>query len=124
MCSSDLSEGGKESTGLVTCFTMTRPESLPEGHPMQIRLLSETDLVKIIANTWFADCEHKEEPQSDIKTSLDALAGRAQKVTDSPIDLDALEDLLLPGYGAQGATGRSLAGCFDSQGRKIGRAHV
>lgn len=86
-------EGGKESTGLVTRFTMTRPESLPEGHPVQIRLLSETDLVKIIANTWFADCEHKEEPQSDIKTSLDALAGRAQKATDSPIDLDALEDL-------------------------------
>ena len=24
-------EGGKESTGLVTRFTMTRPESLPEG---------------------------------------------------------------------------------------------
>ena len=24
---------------------------------------------------------------------------------------------LLPGYGAQGATGRSLAGCFDGQGR-------
>ena len=24
---------------------------------------------------------------------------------------------LLPGYGAQGATGRSLAGCFDGRGR-------
>ena len=61
-------EGGKESTGLVTRFTMTRPESLPEGHPVQIRLLSETDLVKIIANTWFADCEHKEEQVRDRKS--------------------------------------------------------
>lgn len=90
-------EGGKESTGLVTRFTMTRPTDLPPGHPVQIRLLSETDLVKIIANTYYADCEHKEAPQSDIEATLKRLKQRAQSLpagSGSPsADLDALEDL-------------------------------
>lgn len=85
-------EGGKESTGLVTRFTMTRPDALPEGRPVQIRLLTETDLVKIIANTYYADCEHKEEPKSDIAATLKTLSGRARDAA-SHIDLDALEDL-------------------------------
>ena len=90
-------EGGKESTGLVTRFTMTRPTDLPPGHPVQIRLLSETDIVKILANAYYADCEHKEAPQSDIEATLKALRQRAQSLpqgSGSPsADLDALEDL-------------------------------
>ena len=89
-------EGGKESTGLVTRFTMSRPGKVPAGHPVQLRLLSETDLVKILANTYYADCEHKEGAQSDIATSLKKLAERAAQSRSedkSPIDLDALEDL-------------------------------
>lgn len=90
-------EGGKESTGLVTRFTMTQPTDLPPGHPVQIRLLSETDLVKIIANAYYADCEHKEAPQSDIEATLKRLKQRAQTLpagSGSPsADLDALEDL-------------------------------
>ena len=85
-------EGGKESTGLVTRFTMTRPASLPDGHPVQIRLLTETDLVKIIANTYYADCEHKEDPQSDIDATLTLLEQRAGAGA-AHVDLDALEDL-------------------------------
>ena len=85
-------EGGKESTGLVTRFTMTRPATLPPGFPVQLRLLTETDVVKIIANSYFCDCEHIEEPQSDIKTTLDLLEKRAGQ--GSPhIDIDAMEDL-------------------------------
>jgi len=86
-------EGGKESTGLVTRFTMTRPASLPEGFPVQIKLLTETDLVKIIANTYYADCEHQEAPDTNaIIKSIDDLQNR--KGTGSPhINLDALEDL-------------------------------
>ncbi|MDR2801043.1 MAG: putative virulence factor [Desulfovibrio sp.] len=86
-------EGGKESTGLVTRFTMTRPDTLPENFPVQIRLLTETDLVKITANTYYADCEHREVP--DAKAIADALNSlRARQGKGSPhIDLDALEDL-------------------------------
>ncbi len=85
-------EGGKESTGLVTRFTMTRPKALPEGHPVQIRLLTETDLVKIIANTYYADCEHKEDPQSDIRKTLSLLETR-KGAGARHIDLDVMEDL-------------------------------
>ena len=86
-------EGGKESTGLVTRFTMTRPAALPPGYPVQIRLLTETDLVKIFANTYYADCEHKEVPDATaIGAALDALQGR-QGQGAAHIDLDALEDL-------------------------------
>ena len=85
-------EGGKESTGLVTRFTMTRPAALPDGHPVQLRLLTETDLVKIIATTYYADCEHKEGPQSDINATLNLLAKRTGTGA-AHIDLDALEDL-------------------------------
>lgn len=85
-------EGGKESTGLVTRFTMTRPKDLPAGFPVQVRLLSETDIVKIIANTYFADCELKEDPKSDIRVTLNALSGR-QGHGDGVIGLDELEDL-------------------------------
>lgn len=90
-------EGGKESTGLVTRFTMTRPADLPPGHPVQIRLLSETDIVKILANAYYADCEHKEAPQSDIEATLKRLRQQAQNLpagSGSPsADLDAMEDL-------------------------------
>ncbi|MDR3358916.1 MAG: putative virulence factor [Desulfovibrio sp.] len=86
-------EGGKESTGLVTRFTMTRPDALPEDFPVQIRLLGETDIVKIIANAYYADCEHKEVPDAAAITSaLDSLRDR-QAAGAPHIDLDALEDL-------------------------------
>ncbi|MBQ7607763.1 MAG: type III effector HopL1 [Desulfovibrionaceae bacterium] len=85
-------EGGKESTGLVTRFTLTRPTSLPDGYPVQIRLLSETDLVKILANTYYADCEHKEEAESSIEAVLKELEGRTGEGSPT-CDLDALEEL-------------------------------
>lgn len=85
-------KGGKESTGLVTRFTMSRPADLPEGYPVQTRLLSETDLVKIIANTYFADFEHKEARKSDIESELEALKKRAG-APDGRITLDDMEDL-------------------------------
>ncbi len=86
-------EGEQESTGLVTRFTMRRPASLPAGHPVQVRLLTETDLVKIIANSYYADCIHTEErPEAEITSRLDDLESRAGQGA-SHIDLDALEDL-------------------------------
>ena len=46
--------GDRESTGLVSRFT--RRGSAPDpGHPVELRLLSETDLVKIIANSFLCD---------------------------------------------------------------------
>ncbi len=85
--------GGKESTGLVTRFTMTPPPQLPEGFPVQVRLLSETDLVKIFANTYYADCEHEDEPDAAaISEALDVLEKRAQQ-SPGRITLDDFEEL-------------------------------
>jgi hypothetical protein len=46
--------GDKESTGLVTRFT-TIHETAPDGFPVSLRLLSETDLVRIFANSFLLD---------------------------------------------------------------------
>lgn len=85
-------QGGKESTGLVTRFTMEKPGKLPDGFPVQTRLLTETDLVKIMANSWFSDIEHVEEPETDIAKSLEELKSRAG-ASGTGISLDSLEDL-------------------------------
>lgn len=47
-------DGGKESTGLVTRFT-TRPVTGLPGMPVVCRMLSETDIVKIMANAFMED---------------------------------------------------------------------
>ena len=85
-------EGGRESTGLVTRFTLTKPDSLPQGFPVQLRLLTETDVVKIIANSYFCNCEHREDPQSDVNATLNLLEKRAGQ-GDPHIDINAMEDL-------------------------------
>jgi hypothetical protein len=52
-------ESEKEATGLVTRFTMRR-EKGPEGFPVRFRLLTEIDLVKILANSWYRDAKDAE----------------------------------------------------------------
>ena len=46
--------GDKESTGLVTRFSSERLAA-PAGYPVALRLLSETDLVRIFANSYLSD---------------------------------------------------------------------
>ncbi len=92
-------EGGKESTGLVTRFTTTPPEGLSEGFPIRLRLLSETGVARVLANTYYADCEHKEAPQPEAMTAaLDALEARASRTAptapaDGALSGDDVEDL-------------------------------
>lgn len=45
---------GTEATGLVSRFTTKVTES-PEGFPVEVRLHSLSDIIKIIANTYFLD---------------------------------------------------------------------
>ncbi|WP_042695774.1 virulence factor SrfC family protein, partial [Azospirillum sp. B506] len=47
--------GDRESTGLVTRFTTHRDSPVDADHPVELRLLSETDLVKILANSFLSD---------------------------------------------------------------------
>lgn len=46
--------GGKEATGLVTRFSRTA-RSGPDSHPVELKLFSEIELAKILANAWFND---------------------------------------------------------------------
>lgn len=47
-------EGGKEATGLVTRFTIVKGTS-DAAFPVELRLLTETDLVKIMGNSFLSD---------------------------------------------------------------------
>lgn len=51
--------GGKEATGLATRFTRQAPAA-PAGYPVPLRLFSEIDLAKILANAWFNDFNHEQ----------------------------------------------------------------
>lgn len=92
--------GGKESTGLVTRFTLTGEEAAkkapvdPDAYPVHVRLLSPVDIVKILANTYFSDAEHMESPDRD--ALLAALAALEKKKRGAPtggMTEDDVEDL-------------------------------
>ena len=52
--------GEKEATGLVTRFSI-HPVATPPNFPVALRLLAQTDLLKILANSYFLDGDLQEE---------------------------------------------------------------
>lgn len=50
--------GGKEATGLVTRFSRSA-KSGPAAFPIDLKLFSEIELAKILANSWFNDFNHE-----------------------------------------------------------------
>jgi len=78
-------EGGKESTGVVTRFT-TQEINAPDDAPVVLRLLSQTDIIKIIGNSYLSDClESRGEPPTAeaVGAHLDELDGAKR---DQPVD--------------------------------------
>ena len=75
-------EGEGESTGLVTRFTMRRPET-PAGFPVPLTLLSEADLVRILVNSFFNDGDESEVPPDagEMSAHLDAYKAKASDPT-------------------------------------------
>jgi hypothetical protein len=91
--------GDRESTGLVTRFTIHQRD-VDAAHPVQLRLLTETDLIKILANSFFLDfdpnnltVEPVEEPT--IREAVKTAAAAAQEGQGGAAHLDeiALFDL-------------------------------
>lgn len=88
-------EGGQESTGLVTRFSI-RSISTPPGFPIALRLLSQSDLVNILANTYFFDCDRSaEEPLTaaaleSVLSAAEAALGREAR---GGLDADAIRDI-------------------------------
>ncbi len=89
-------EGNKESTGQVTRFTMTPPPVPDSQFPVYVRLLSESDIVKILANTYYEDWKHGgAADRQGLIDSLDRLAKKRGRAAAGlgKMDLDDLEDL-------------------------------
>ena len=88
-------EGEKESTGLVTRFTVRR-FGVDAERPVSVSLLSETDIVKILANTYLADSGRDEDKDLDdaaVTARLDELERRAGAGGADALDDDDVLDL-------------------------------
>ena len=89
-------EGGRESTGLVTRFTLQPATGVTPTAPVQMRLLTQTDLVKIIGNTYYADCDHSDDElltQPQLTELLAGLTATAQPQPVDPLTADDVYDL-------------------------------
>ncbi|RWX61085.1 virulence factor SrfC-like protein, partial [Mesorhizobium sp. M2A.F.Ca.ET.039.01.1.1] len=70
----EINPGGeRESTGLVTRFSVTEEPS-PPGAPVVLRLLSETDVAKILGNSYFLDGDAKKRSPLAPEAVVSALA--------------------------------------------------
>ncbi len=90
--------GGKELTGVVTRFTIEHGAPSPAGHPVEIRLLTEIDVVKILVNAYVNDIVHDQEDESQhdatkILEALDQLAPRMAAGPVGPLGEDQCTDL-------------------------------
>jgi len=91
--------GGRESTGLVTRMT-TDPSTAPAGFPVSLRLLSQTELVKILANSFYLDfdLEHFDEatpPDAEaIRGRVEQLRALARQQPVDPLTDDDVFDLM------------------------------
>jgi hypothetical protein len=86
--------GGQESTGLVTRFTTRAPAAPPQA-PVTLRLLSQIDVVKILANSFLEDFDIDMAPADTV--ALDrrfaALAAAARAAPTDTLTEDDVEDL-------------------------------
>ena len=59
-------QGGKETTGLVTRFSV-RPQETPPGFPVVLRMLREVDIIKILVNSFVFDLSSTMENEDLLK---------------------------------------------------------
>ncbi|UPY38940.1 virulence factor SrfC family protein [Sediminicoccus sp. KRV36] len=85
-------EGGKEATGLVTRFSIRPTPSLP-GLPVAMRLLSQTDIVRIIANAFMEDF-NRDTVVPLTREQVEAVMGRLRgKARPAPVDVLTEDDM-------------------------------
>ncbi|MDO9428512.1 MAG: virulence factor SrfC family protein [Methylobacterium sp.] len=93
--------GEKEATGLVTRFSARSADTpTPAGAPVRLRVLTESDLIKVLCNSFLHDGDAtKENPPraEDITALLGTLRARAVPGTGrfSDAEIDDLQDYLL-----------------------------
>lgn len=90
--------GNKESTGLVTRFTIRPVNGLP-GMPVCFRMLSQTDVIKILANAFMADFDPDSVTALDTAVIDATMAQMRAKAAREPIgDLSEDDVYDLRGY--------------------------
>ncbi len=77
--------GNKESTGLVTRFTVRPLQGLP-GMPVCFRMLSQTDIVKIMANAFMEDFDRDSVNPLDQSVIDETLARLRKRAAAQPVD--------------------------------------
>lgn len=90
--------GNRESTGLVTRFGLGLSDVTPE-FPVRVRLLTQTDIVKILGNSFLLDFDHQkaafERPDGQaIRKRLAELRGKVLPKPPGDLDSDDVLDLI------------------------------
>lgn len=115
-------EGGNETTGLVTRFSLDpSPPSPDPGHPVHLKLFSEMDIVKILSNTYFAEARGASlvEEEEMLQTLKDLAARPAVQ---NRLTLDDLEDLseYVEALAPESAYGQMLGKIYWSRALPLG----
>ena len=77
--------GGEESTGVVTRFTVHGAPA-PAGFPVALRLLTQTDVIKILVNSFFRDGDQEDEDAPEPAAIEALLAGLEARRQPTPVD--------------------------------------
>jgi hypothetical protein len=90
--------GNRESTGLVTRFGLGLSDVTPD-FPVRVRLLTQTDIVKILGNSFLLDFDHQkaafERPDGEaIRKRLAELRAKALPAPAGDLDSDDVLDLI------------------------------
>jgi hypothetical protein len=85
-------EGGQESTGVVTRFSI-KSQASPANFPVTLRLLSQTDVIKILGNTFFSDCDLSEEETPSAEKIAALLASAKHAAAPKPVDTLSEDDV-------------------------------
>ncbi len=88
-------QGGKESTGLVSRFTV-RGIAAPAQTPVPVRLMSQTDIVKILANAYLEDFKVRDlspPKPADIAALFLRLSQGAGGAVQGGLSVDDVEEL-------------------------------
>ncbi len=105
--------GGEESTGVVTRFTVHGVPA-PAGFPVALRLLTQTDVIKILVNSFFRDGDQEDEEAPEPATVETLLVGLEARREAAPVDaLTEAEVWDLADYVRQNAGGAAAAGAVE-----------